>query len=119
MNEIPLSLYIAISIFTLVLIIFTFIYNENIVRIITAFISMILSYTNAMQIVNGNVVLVQSDGETYSYIPVTNLTYNYFWLFMAIMMAAFTILFTIDMINKQFQDALEEKKLKDEVEYGI
>lgn len=107
-NEIPLSLFNIMNVVTLALMIFTLIYNENIVRIITAFITTILSYVNSFIIINGNVVEIQTDGVTYSYIPIINTTLNYFWLFIAIIMGIFTVLFIIDEVNINLQAELEE-----------
>lgn len=93
---------------TFVLILFTLIYKENTVRIVTAFISMVLSYMNSFIIINGNVVIIQTDGIEYSYIPVISITLNYFWLFIAIVMGIFTVLFIIDEININLMEELEE-----------
>lgn len=98
-NEIPLSLYIAMNTGTLILIIFTLISRENLIRIITSFLSMVLAYLNAFLILSNNVVVIQTDGVVYSYIPVTNTSLNYFWLFIAVLMGIFTVLFILDEIN--------------------
>jgi len=110
MNEIPLSLFNVMSVCTLALMLFSLIYRENIVRIITSFITMVLAYVNSYLIINGNVVMIQSDGETYSYIPVINTTYNYFWLFIAILMGIFMELFIADQINLVLHSELDEEE---------
>ncbi len=99
------------------LIIFSLINRENFVRIITSFIAMILSYVNASVILNGNVVLIQTDGTTHSYIPVTISALNYFWLFLAVLSALLVILFFADLINTNMQSALDEKEAETEREY--
>jgi hypothetical protein len=113
MNEIPLSLFNVMSVITFILILFTLIYKENFVRITTAFISMILSYVLSFIIINGNVVIIQSTGTAYTYIPIINTTLNYFWLFIAIVMGLFTVLFIIDEVNINLMAELEEANAED------
>ncbi len=109
-NEIPLSLYIFMCTAAICLIIFSLINRDNFVRIITAFISMILSYVNASVILNGNVVLIQSTGSSYSYIPVEISALNYFWLLLAVLSGLLVILFVADLINSSLQADLDEKQ---------
>lgn len=106
MNEIPLSLYIAMNAGALILIVFSLINRENIIRIITSFLAMTLSYVNSFLILNNNVVMIQSDGDTYSFIPITNTPLNYLWLFIALIMAIFLALFIMDEINMQINTGL-------------
>ena len=110
MNEIPLSLYIFMCITAVGLIVFSLIYNENFVRIITSFISMVLSYVNATVILNGNVVMVQTDGSTYSYIPITIPALNYFWLFLALLSLLLVVLFVADEININLQSNIDKEQ---------
>ncbi len=107
-NEIPLSLFNIMNVITLALMLFVFLYHENIIRIIVSFITVVLAYVNSFIIINGNVVVIQTDGIEYSYIPVINTTLNYFWLFIAIVMGIFTVLFIIDEININLMAELEE-----------
>ena len=106
MNELPLSLFIANEVLTFGLIIFTFIYRENLLRTITAFLSMILAYVNSMVLINGNVVLIQTTGTAYSYITISNAPLSYFYLFIAILMGLFTILFIADEVNMYLSSEL-------------
>jgi hypothetical protein len=117
MNEIPLSLYIAMCGAALGLIIFSLVYNENFVRIITSLVAMVLSYVNAQTILNGNVVLIQSTGTSYSYIPVIVPALNYIWLFLAILSFILALLFIADEININMQDALDEKEAEANKEF--
>lgn len=107
MNEIPLSLFIFMSAITIGLIIFSLIYRENFVRIITSFISMALSFVNSQIVMNGNLVMIQTDGTEYSYIPVTVPYLNYVWLFFAILSLGLTILFIMDEVHIHTQSVLE------------
>lgn len=106
MNEIPLSLFIALNAGTLILIVFSLLNRENLIRIVTSFLSMTLAYVNSFLILNNNVVMIQSDGDTYSFIPITNTTLNYLWLFIAMIMAIFLALFIMDEINLQINTGL-------------
>ena len=116
-NELPLALYIFMCGMAICLIIFSLINRENFVRIITSFIAMILSYVNASVILNGNVVLIQTDGTTYSYIPVTISALNYVWLFLAILSALLVVLFIADIINENLQSELDAKTADAEMEF--
>ena len=107
-NEIPMNMFLVMNVVTIGLIIFSFIYEVSLFRIIASFISMILAYVNSFLIINGNVVMVQTDGAVYSFIPITNTTFNYFWLFIAILMGILTLLFIIDEINYIMQTELNE-----------
>ncbi len=117
MNEIPLSLYVFMSASALGLLIFSLVYTENFVRIITSFISSVLSYVNGMVILNGNVVVIQSDGSTYSYIPVEIPALNYFWTFLALLSFILMILFIADMVNIDLQTELDEKEAEANYEF--
>ena len=99
------------------LIIFSLINRENFVRIITSFVAMILSYVNALVILNGNVVLVQTDGTTFSYIPIEVPALNYFWLLLAILSGLLLILFIADLINTYLQSELDEKQRDADMEF--
>ena len=112
-NEIPLSLFIVMNIFSLGFVIFSVLYNESIVRILAAFIGTVLSYVNSMVLLGGNVVMVQTDGVTYSYIPIINTTYAYFWQFIAVIAGFFLLLFLADAINTATQPELEEDEYID------
>lgn len=116
-NEIPLSLYVFMCVSALGLIIFSLIYNENFVRIITIFIASILSYVNGMVILNGNVVLIQTDGTSYSYIPVQITALNYFWTFLALLSFILLVLFIADLINVNLQSELDEKEAEANYEF--
>jgi len=115
MNEIPLSLYIFMNVATLSLFIFSLVYRENFVRIITSFITMLLSYVNAQVILNGNVVLIQTTGTTYTYIPIQVPALNYVWIFLGAISFLLFILFILDEINLSIM-AKNEKKESDERE---
>jgi len=117
MNEIPLALYMFMCAVSIALIVFSLIERENFVRIITSFIAMVLSYVNASVILNGNVVLIQTDGVTHSYIPVMIPALNYFWLFLALLSALLVVLFIADLINLSLQSELDEKQSDAEQEY--
>ena len=115
MNEIPLSLYIFMSVAALGLILFSLVYYVNIARIITSFISVVMSYINAQVIINGNVVLIQTTGTTYTYIPIQVPGLNYLWLFLGVVSFLLFVLFIIDEINIHIMDK-EDIKQKEEQE---
>ena len=115
MNEIPLSLYIFMCVAALGLIIFSLVYRENLARIITSFISVIMSYVNAQVILNGNVVLIQTTGTTYTYIPIQVSGLNYLWIFLGIVSFLLFVLFILDEINLHIM-VKDERKEKDEQE---
>jgi len=115
MNEIPLSLYIFMCVSALGLIIFSLVYRENFARIITSLVSVILSYINAQVILNGNVVLIQTTGTTYTYIPIQISGLNYLWLLLGVISFLLFILFIIDEINIHIMTK-DEKKQLDEME---
>ncbi len=117
MNEIPLSLYIFMCTVAIGLIIFSLIYKEGFARIITSFIAMILSYVNASVILNGNVVLIQSTGSTFSYIPIEISALNYFWSFLSILSAILMFMFVADLINTALQSELDEKQREAEQDF--
>lgn len=104
-NEIPLSVYNVMFAITIGLIIFTFIHKDNIVRIVTSVISMILAYILAFISLSGNLVSIS---ETNALYIIQSTTLNYFWLFMAIVMGIFTVLFIIDEININLMAELDE-----------
>lgn len=104
-NEVPLSVYNVMFVITIGLVIFTFINRENIIRSVTAFISTILSYMLSFISLNGNLVSIS---ETNTLYIITSTSLNYFWLFIAIMMGIFTVLFIIDEININLITELEE-----------
>lgn len=116
-SEIPLSLYLFMCSTAIGLIIFSLVYNENFVRIITSFIATVLSYVNAMVILNGNVVVIQSTGTTFSYIPVEVPALNYLWLFFAILSFILMCLFIADLINVNIQTELDEKEAEATYEF--
>ncbi len=116
-NEIPLSLYIFMCTAAIGLIVFTLINRDNFVRIITAFIAMVLCYVNASVILNGNVVLIQSTGASFSYIPVEVSALNYFWLMLAVLSGLLVIMFIADLINTSLKADLDEKQADAEREY--
>lgn len=109
-NEIPLALFITMNAIAIGMLVFTLINRENFIRIMTSFISMVLSYVNSMVILSGNVVSIESDGTTYIYIPIVNTTLNYFWLFLAIVSALLMILFILDEINIRLEEELSEEE---------
>ena len=115
MNEIPLSLYIFMCVSTLFLFIFSLIYRENFARIITSLISVLMSYVNAQVILNGNVVLIQTTGTAYTYIPIHVPALNYVWMFLGVISFLLFILFIIDEINLSIM-AKRDKKEEDERE---
>lgn len=103
------------SVAALGLILFSLVYRENLARIITSFISVMICYINAQVILNGNVVLIQTVGSTYAYIPITVPGLNYLWLFLAIVSFLLFVLFIIDEINMHIMEK-DEKKERDEQE---
>ena len=107
-NEIPISLYIFMSTAALGLIIFSLIYNENFVRIITSFVASALSYVNGQVILNGNVVETLSDGLSYVYAPIKIPALNYLWTFLALVSFILMVLFIADMVNINLQAELDE-----------
>lgn len=112
MNEIPLSLYIFMCVAALGLILFSLVYRENLARIITSFIAVIMSYVNAQVILNGNVVLIQTTGTTYAYIPIQVPGLNYLWTFLGVVSFLLFALFIIDEINLHIM--AKDEKLKQE-----
>lgn len=117
MNEIPLSLYIFMCGAALALIVFSLINRENFVRIITSFIAMILSYVNASVILNGNVVLIQSTGTSYLYIPIEISALNYLWLLLALLSGLLVVLFVADEINLKLQSELDTEQAEADRDY--
>ena len=99
----------------LALILFSLVYRENLARIITSFIAVIISYINAQVILNGNVVLIQTTGTTYTFIPIQVPGLNYLWLFLGIVSFLLFALFIIDEINIHIM-AKDEQKERDEQE---
>ncbi len=114
MNEIPLELYLFMCISALSLIVFSLVYRENFVRIITSFIAMILSYVNASVIINGNVVSITSTGTS---VPIIISSLNYFWLLLSVLSFLLFMLFIVDEINIRLQSDLNEKQEDAEREY--
>ncbi len=114
MNEIPMELYIFMCVAALSLIVFSLISRENFVRIITSFISMILSYVNASVILNGNVISLTSTG---TFIPIKIPALNYFWLLLAVLSALLMLMFLADLINISLQSELDEKQREAEQEF--
>jgi hypothetical protein len=84
--------------------------RENLIRIITSFLALALAYVNSFLILNNNVVIIQSDGSSYSFIPITNTTLSYLWLFIAIIMGIFLALFILDELNMQINTGLSEEE---------
>jgi len=115
MNEIPLSLYIFMCASSLFLFVFSLVYRENYARIITSFISVVMSYINAQVILNGNVVLIQTTGTTYTYIPIQVPGLNYLWMFLGIVSFLLFVLFIVDEININVMNKAEQKE-RDEYE---
>jgi len=107
MNEIPLSLYIFMCTVAIGLIIFSLVYREDFVRIVTSFIAMILSYVNASVIINNSVVEITSNG---TLISITIPALNYFWLLLAVLSALLVFLFVASLINSNLQSELNEKQ---------
>lgn len=97
------------------LLLFSLVYRENLARIITSFVAAVLSYINAQVILNGNVVLIQTTGTTYTFIPIQVPGLNYLWLFLGIVSFLLFILFILDEINLTIMEK-NEKKEKEEIE---
>jgi len=114
-NEIPLSLFIFMCIAALGLILFSLVYRENLARIITSFVAAVISYINAQVILNGNVVLIQTTGTTYTFIPIQVPGLNYLWLFLGLVSFLLFVLFILDEINLTIMEK-NEKKERDEQE---
>lgn len=104
-NEIPLSLYNIMFAMTIGIIIFTLLHKENVVRIVTSFLSTALAYILSFISINGNLISIQDNNVIYI---IRSTTLNYFWLFIAIVMGIFTVLFIIDEININLQAELNE-----------
>mgnify|MGYP003395345684 CR=1 FL=1 len=105
MNVIPLSVYNLMFLISFGLIIFMCTQKDNLVRIVISFISMILAYILAFVSLSGNLVSISDTNTLY---VITSTTLNYFWLFIAIVMGIFTILFIADEINIKLMNELEE-----------
>lgn len=114
MNEIPLSFFIVLVIVQLVLMVYAFIRKSDGMysNVFAGFLSGFLGFLNANMILNGNVVVIQSDGSTYSYIPVQSLPVHYFLLGLGVIMVIVTVFLVFgvlySMLNKKQESALGE-----------
>lgn len=106
-NELPLNYFTFLTIIQIGLLIYCFLdFNKNLfLRGFGALLSAIIGYTNSNMILNGSVVLVQSDGTTYSYIPVQSLPVHYLLLGLTIVAGLLFIMFIIRILQHSFEKA--------------
>lgn len=105
-NEIPLSLFSIILVVDFVLILYTILKitkPPTIDSILTAFISAFLSFIAANSILNGNVVIIQSTGTVYSYIPIQSIPLNYLLLMFGVIMSIVTVFFVFTFIHNYLE----------------
>ena len=107
-NEIPLNLFIVMNLISLGFFVFSLIHSESVIRIVSSFISTVLSYVNSMVLLGANVVMITDIG---TYVTIINTTYAYFWQFMAVLSGFFLLLFIADAINTAIQPELNEEEM--------
>lgn len=110
-NEIPVSIYLFMLAGQFLMLLYALAifgrHEERIDHIITASLSAILGWLNANLALNGNVNIIQSDGTTYSYIPVQSLPLHYFLLAVAIVSMIIVFWFVLD----HFRQKVEEEQV--------
>lgn len=106
-NELPLNYFIVLTALQIGLLLFCFIdfNNKLVLRGFSSLLSAIVGYGNANMILNGNVVLIQSDGVAYSYIPVQSLPVHYLLLGLTIVAGLLFILFIVRIMQASFEKA--------------
>ena len=105
-NEIPVNMFLFFLSAQFVLLLYSLAIKrdgERIDYMITCAISGVLGWIDANMILNGNINMVQSDGTTYSYIPVQSLPLHYFLLSMAIISFILLAWFVFDFIQKRIE----------------
>lgn len=105
-NEIPVSMFLFMLAVQFGLLIYSMAIKrdgERIDYMITAGLSGILGWLNANMILNENVNMLQSDGTTYSYIPIQSLPLHYFLLAVAIISFIITIWFVIEFYKQNME----------------
>jgi len=106
-NEIPVSLFSLFLIIQFGLLIYSIAIkrtSERIDYMITAGLSGILGYLNSNMILNSNVNMLQSDGTTYSYIPIQSLPLHYFLLGVSIITFLILFWFIIDFFRMKMEE---------------
>lgn len=114
-NEIPVSMFLFFLSIQFILLIYSLVIKrdgERIDYMITCAISSVLGWVNANMILSGNVNIVQSDGSSYSYIPVQSLPMHYFLLAIAIISLVILVWFVFDF----FQKRIEQDKIMSALE---
>lgn len=108
-NEIPVGIFLFLLGVQFILLIYSLVVRrdgERIDYMITIGLSAILGWMNANMILNGNVNMIQSDGATYSYIPVQSLPLHYFLLAVAIVSIIILFWFIIEYFRKRMEKDL-------------
>lgn len=106
-NELPLSYFTILTVLQIGLLLYCFADFDNklYLRGFSSLISAIIGYGNANMILNGSIVLVQSDGSSYSYISVQSLPIHYLLLGLTIVAGLLFIMFIIRIMQHSFEKA--------------